>query len=97
MVNVVPGVIMTRIFENSAEETRYDRTSPYQPIMGRYGKVFAVGFNRAVPPEKLAEATPGRYRLAAFCYPQGCIQAVVPFIRDRPLRDAPDGTYYGAV
>ncbi|MEZ5552357.1 MAG: SDR family oxidoreductase [Pseudomonadales bacterium] len=56
VVNVEPGVIMTSIFENSAEQTRYDKTSPYQPIMRRNGKVFAAGFKRAVPPEKVAEA-----------------------------------------
>ncbi len=56
VVNVEPGVIMTNIFENSAEQTRYDKTSPYQPIMRRNGKVFAAGFKRAVPPERVAEA-----------------------------------------
>jgi NAD(P)-dependent dehydrogenase (short-subunit alcohol dehydrogenase family) len=55
VVNVEPGVIMTNIFENSAEQTRYDKTSPYQPIMRRNGKVFAAGFRRAVPPEVVAE------------------------------------------
>lgn len=54
VVNVEPGVIMTNIFENSAEQTRYDKTSPYQPIMRRNGKVFAAGFKRAVPPETVA-------------------------------------------
>jgi NAD(P)-dependent dehydrogenase (short-subunit alcohol dehydrogenase family) len=55
VVNVEPGVIMTNIFENSAEQTRYDKTSPYQPLMRRNGKVFAAGFRRAVPPERVAE------------------------------------------
>ena len=55
VVNVEPGVIMTNIFENSAEQTRYDKTSPYQPIMRRNGKIFAAGFKRAVPPEVVAE------------------------------------------
>ncbi len=55
VVNVEPGVIMTNIFENSAEQTRYDKTSPYQPIMRRNGKVFSAGFQRAVPPERVAE------------------------------------------
>jgi len=55
VVNIEPGVIMTNIFENSAEQTRYDKTSPYQPIMRRNGKVFAAGFKRAVPPEVVAE------------------------------------------
>jgi NAD(P)-dependent dehydrogenase (short-subunit alcohol dehydrogenase family) len=56
VVNVEPGVIMTNIFENSAEQTRYDKASPYQPIMRRNGKVFAAGFKRAIPPEAVAEA-----------------------------------------
>ena len=56
VVNVEPGVIMTSIFENSAEQTRYEKTSPYQPIMRRNGKVFAAGFKRAAPPELVAEA-----------------------------------------
>lgn len=55
VVNVEPGVIMTNIFENSAESTRYDKHSPYQPIMRRNGKIFAAGFKRAVPPERVAE------------------------------------------
>lgn len=68
VVNVEPGVIMTNIFENSAEQTRYDKTSPYQPIMRRNGKVFSAGFKRAVPPERVAEtileaATTDDYRL----------------------------------
>jgi NAD(P)-dependent dehydrogenase (short-subunit alcohol dehydrogenase family) len=56
VVNVEPGVIMTNIFENSAEQTRYDKTSPYQPTMRRNGKLFAAGFQRAVPPERVSEA-----------------------------------------
>lgn len=55
VVNIEPGVIMTNIFENSAESTRYDKTSPYQPIMRRNGKMFAAGFKRAVPPQRVAE------------------------------------------
>ena len=55
VVNVEPGVIMTNIFENSAEQTRYDKTSPYQPLMRRNGKVFAAGFKRQVPPEEVAQ------------------------------------------
>ncbi|MCZ6619256.1 MAG: SDR family oxidoreductase [Gammaproteobacteria bacterium] len=55
VVNIEPGVIMTNIFENSAEQTRYDKASPYQPIMRRNGKVFAAGFKRAVAPDLVAE------------------------------------------
>jgi NAD(P)-dependent dehydrogenase (short-subunit alcohol dehydrogenase family) len=55
VVNVEPGVIMTNIFENSAAQTRYDKASPYQPLMRRNGKVFAAGFKRAVPPQAVAD------------------------------------------
>ena len=68
VVNIEPGVIMTNIFENSAEQTRYDKTSPYQPIMRRNGKIFMAGFQRAVGPEAVAEtileaATTDEYKL----------------------------------
>ncbi len=55
VVNVEPGVIMTNIFENSAEQTRYDKTSPYQQIMRRNGKMFAAGFRNAEQPDAVAE------------------------------------------
>jgi NAD(P)-dependent dehydrogenase (short-subunit alcohol dehydrogenase family) len=55
VVNVEPGVIMTNIFENSAPQTRYDKTSPYQPLMRRNGKMFAAGFKRAVPSQTVAD------------------------------------------
>jgi NAD(P)-dependent dehydrogenase (short-subunit alcohol dehydrogenase family) len=68
VVNVQPGVVMTSIFENSAEATRYDKTSPYQPIMRRNGKLFAAGFRDPARPEDVAETilaaiTSGEYRL----------------------------------
>ncbi len=55
VVNVEPGVVMTRIFDNSTEATRYDKRSPYQPIMRRNGKMFAAGFRVGAPPERVAE------------------------------------------
>ena len=55
VVNVEPGVVMTKIFENSAPATRYDKASPYQPIMRRNGKVFAAGFRDPVEPEAVAD------------------------------------------
>jgi NAD(P)-dependent dehydrogenase (short-subunit alcohol dehydrogenase family) len=68
VVNIEPGVVMTKIFENSAEATRYDRESPYQPIMRRNGKVFAAGFLDPTQPEEVAETileaiTTDEYRL----------------------------------
>lgn len=54
--NIEPGVIMTNIFENSAEATRYDKASPYQSLMRRNGKVFAAGFKQGTPPEEVAAA-----------------------------------------
>jgi NAD(P)-dependent dehydrogenase (short-subunit alcohol dehydrogenase family) len=56
VVNVEPGVVMTSIFENSAEATRYDRTSPYQPIMRRNGKLFAAGFRDPAAVDDVAAA-----------------------------------------
>ncbi|MCZ6503092.1 MAG: SDR family oxidoreductase [Gammaproteobacteria bacterium] len=55
VVNIEPGVIMTSIFENSTEQTRYDKQSPYQPLMRRNGKVFGAGFRRAVQADIVAE------------------------------------------
>lgn len=55
VVNIEPGVIMTSIFDNSAATTRYDKTSPYQPIMRRNGKMFAAGFRVAAQPQLVAE------------------------------------------
>src|SRR5258706_199843 len=55
VVNVEPGVVMTAIFENSAAATRYEKTSPYQPIMRRNGKLFAAGFADPVQPEDVAK------------------------------------------
>ena len=54
VVNIEPGVVMTKIFENSAAATRYDKTSPYQPLMRRSGKVFAAGFREPASPEDVA-------------------------------------------
>jgi NAD(P)-dependent dehydrogenase (short-subunit alcohol dehydrogenase family) len=55
VVNVQPGVIMTNIFDNSAATTRYDKTSPYQPIMRRNGKIFMAGFKTGTQPIIVAE------------------------------------------
>jgi NAD(P)-dependent dehydrogenase (short-subunit alcohol dehydrogenase family) len=68
VVNIEPGVIMTSIFDNSAAATRYDKKSPYQPIMRRNAKLFAAGFKVAVQPQAVAETileavTTPEYRL----------------------------------
>ncbi len=55
VVNIEPGVIMTQIFDNSTEATRYDKQSPYQPIMRRNGKMFKAGFDANVQPKRVAE------------------------------------------
>jgi NAD(P)-dependent dehydrogenase (short-subunit alcohol dehydrogenase family) len=55
VVNIEPGVIMTSIFENAKEATRYDRESPYKQVMRRNGKIFAAGFRRAAQPQLVAE------------------------------------------
>ena len=68
VVNVEPGVVNTSIFENSAPATRYDKSSPYQPIMRRNGKFFAAGFRDPAQPEDVARCileaiTTSDYRL----------------------------------
>ncbi len=52
---VEPGVVMTKIFENSAPHTRFDRESPYIDIMRRNGKFYAAGFKRDIPCTIVAE------------------------------------------
>src|SRR5262245_12805967 len=54
VVNIEPGVVQTSIFENSAGATRYDKASPYQPLMRRNGKFYAAGFRNAARPEDVA-------------------------------------------
>ena len=54
VINVEPGVVMTKIFENSASATRYDKASPYQPLMRRNGKFYAAGFRDPSQPEDVA-------------------------------------------
>lgn len=56
VVHVEPGVVATKIFENSAEATRYDKTSPYQPIMRRSGKFYSAGFKSPSHPDDVARA-----------------------------------------
>jgi NAD(P)-dependent dehydrogenase (short-subunit alcohol dehydrogenase family) len=56
VVNIEPGVVMTQIFENSQAATRYEKTSPYQPIMRRNGKLFAAGFRDPAQPADVANA-----------------------------------------
>src|SRR5262249_54459656 len=68
VINVRPGVVMTNIFENPAEATRHEKTSPYQPIMRRNGKLFAAGFRDPAQPDEVAETilaaiTSDEYRL----------------------------------
>jgi NAD(P)-dependent dehydrogenase (short-subunit alcohol dehydrogenase family) len=84
VVNIEPGVVMTSIFENSAEATRYDKTSPYQPIMRRNGKMFAAGFRAGAQPETVAATileaiTTPDYRLR---WPVG--EDALGFVRGRP-------------
>jgi NAD(P)-dependent dehydrogenase (short-subunit alcohol dehydrogenase family) len=84
VVNVEPGVVMTSIFANSAAATRYDKTSPYQPIMRRNGKVFAAGFRDPAQPDDVAETilaaiTSEEYRLR---WPVG--KDALAFSRGRP-------------
>lgn len=52
---VEPGVVATNIFDNSADMTRYDKSSPYQPIMRRNGKLYAAGFKAPALPQQVAD------------------------------------------
>jgi len=52
---VEPGVVATSIFDNSADMTRYDRSSPYQPIMRRNGKLYSAGFKAPASPQQVAD------------------------------------------
>jgi NAD(P)-dependent dehydrogenase (short-subunit alcohol dehydrogenase family) len=56
VVNIEPGVVMTQIFENSQAATRYEKSSPYQSVMRRNGKLFAAGFRDPAQPEEVAAA-----------------------------------------
>lgn len=84
VVNVEPGVVMTKIFENAAPLTRYDKSSPYQAVMRRNGKMFAAGFRAGAQPEIVAAAilesiTTADYKLR---WPVG--DDAVGFVRGRP-------------
>jgi NAD(P)-dependent dehydrogenase (short-subunit alcohol dehydrogenase family) len=52
---IEPGVVATNIFNNSAELTRYDKSSPYHPIMRRNGKLYAAGFKAPASPQQVAD------------------------------------------
>ncbi len=56
VVNIEPGVVLTNIFENSAEQTRYDKTSPYRQVMRRNSKFFTSGQRLGTPAESVTEA-----------------------------------------
>ena len=56
VMNIEPGVVQTKIFENSAPATRYIKGSPYQTLMRRNGKMFAAGFRIGTAPEAVADA-----------------------------------------
>ena len=80
VVNIEPGVVMTRIFENSAEATHYDKESPYQPVMRRNGRIFGAGLRDPARPEEVADTileaiTCEQYRLR---WPVGKVVLSVP-------------------
>jgi NAD(P)-dependent dehydrogenase (short-subunit alcohol dehydrogenase family) len=105
VVNVQPGVIMTNIFDNSAATTRYDKTSPYQPIMRRNGKIFMAGFKTGTQPIIVAETileaiTTDDYRLRWPVGPDA--EGMVGGINKLPIEefiamggDVPDEAYNG--
>lgn len=53
---IEPGVILTNIFDNAAEHTVFDKTSPYVDIMRRNGKFYAAGFRAGMGPDIVAKA-----------------------------------------
>jgi NAD(P)-dependent dehydrogenase (short-subunit alcohol dehydrogenase family) len=68
VVSIEPGVVKTNIFENAAQQSHFDKGSPYATTMGRVGRIFAAGFRNPLAPgdvaEKIYEAiTASEYRL----------------------------------
>ena len=55
IVNIEPGVVMTSIFENSKETSRFDKTSPYMQIMRRNGKFYSAGFREPSSSDDVAK------------------------------------------
>ena len=55
VVNIEPGVVLTKIFENAKETTRFDKTSPYFTLMRRNGKMFSAGFKLGTTAEMVAD------------------------------------------
>ena len=53
---VETGVVATRIFENSADKTRYDKNSPYKSVMQRTGWLYRAGLRDPRAPEEVAAA-----------------------------------------
>ncbi len=54
VVVIEPGVVATSIFENAAPMTRYDKTSPYKPLMQRSGWLYRAGFKKPGRAEDVA-------------------------------------------
>ncbi len=59
VVLIEPGVVATSVFENSAPMTRYDKTSPYKPLMQRVGWLYRAGFKNPARPEDVASVIVG--------------------------------------
>jgi len=56
VVNVEPGAVATtEVHANAQERIRYDRNSPYQPIMRRNGKLIAAGVVHGTTEQDVAE------------------------------------------
>jgi NAD(P)-dependent dehydrogenase (short-subunit alcohol dehydrogenase family) len=54
VVLIEPGVVATQVFENSASMTRFDKTSPYKPLMKRSGWLYRAGFKKPGRAEDVA-------------------------------------------
>lgn len=55
VVTIEPGVVKTHIFENSAAQTHFDKTSPYASTMYRSGRIFAAGLKDPLSPQDVAD------------------------------------------
>ncbi len=105
VINVEPGVVMTSIFENSAGATRYEKTSPYQPLMRRNGKFYAAGFRNPSQPEDVARTILEAIEVKEYRLRWTVGKDAAGFAAGRPRisdetwvalgGDVPDGEYFG--
>ena len=69
VVAIEPGIVATRIFENSEEMNHFDKRSPYLDLMRRTGWLYRVGIENAARPEDVAATI------------RGAVEAETPILR----------------